>query len=140
MNAVEQHKLRWHVAVGRFAVAMGEIERAVRLSHEWLKAPRPKRDDLCHLIEALRIAVARRQGSFESGIESCLDEAGGIRKLRNSVLHSAVSWQMSCAGIPEDLEIEVGPDFKVEDLALTFASTVNDIKRPELRLSLQELI
>lgn len=137
---MEQHQSQWYLSVGRFAVAMGEIETAVSQMLKWLPVAVPtRRDSFFVLLERLEEAVKVPEGSFQAGIASCLEEAGRLRGKRNSILHSAVTWQVAFEGIAEDAEIVVGPDFRVEDLVPYFASTVFDRKDPSVRLNLQEL-
>lgn len=140
MNAMEQHQEQWYANVGRFAIAMGEIEWAAVQMLQWLpNAEFSPKDGLYALIDSLSKAIVGGTSDFEREIAICVDEASQLRPSRNSILHSAVRWQVAFEGYPEDAEIEVGPDFDVESLVPRFVSYVHDKKDPTARISLGDL-
>ncbi|MDH1192568.1 hypothetical protein [Stenotrophomonas sp. GD03958] len=140
MNAVEQHLEQWYAEIGRFSVAMGEIEWAVWEFQELLNVPgRKKKKRFADQIEHLKEAVAHRSGEVELKIAALAEEADRLRDVRNSVLHSGVRVLTGFEEYPDDSDIDVDRDFNAATLKLRFASFIDDMDKPDVRIGLDEL-
>lgn len=142
MNAMERHQEEWYAAVGRFAIAMGEIEWAGAQMLTFLRNLDEIvvwKKDFDSLIGALKQEAQAQDGAFARGVEACMPEAHRLRKMRNSILHSAISWWVGFEGIPDDMEIVVDHQFNFEQLVPRFDSFVHDRKHPDERMQLPDL-
>lgn len=142
MNAMERHQEEWYAAVGRFSIAMGEIEWAGAQMLTFLRDLDEIvvwKNDFDSLIRTLKQEAQAQEGAFARGVEDCMPEADRLRRKRNSILHSGIRWLVGFEGIPDGSDVEVGPQFDLDQLIPRFQSFVHDRKDPDERMQLQDL-
>lgn len=88
--------------VGWFSIHMGEVQAHIGQMVSIVGGPKPKNDRFETQIRDLEASLELFHPPLVERLVECIAEMGRLKKLRNSVLHSAIHAEGWFEGVPED--------------------------------------
>lgn len=94
----EEFEEQWAAQVGRFAIALGEIEWATDILLAAADCPLKKDESLAVRLCLLRENIGNLKPGIGAEVERVVGEADELRDRRNSVLHSGIAFNIFTDG------------------------------------------
>lgn len=139
VETMDEHQAKWAAAVGRFSIAMGQIEMSLVAAGRLLLGVELGKLSPACAIEDLQRRLPAVECEASKEFLACLPEADRLRDLRNTILHSPVEWLVAFEGIPRDEPLVITPDFDDSKLVPIYISVMRDKKSRHVDLDLDKV-